>query len=70
MIDSPSPMDPDKIKVCATELAAQVDADVFFYSGDIERPFDTQLIGICDKLNRRKHALLLLCTNGGNPDAA
>lgn len=63
-------MDPEKIKVAATALADATDSDVFLYNGEIERPFDNQLINICEKLNRRKNAYLFLCSHGGNPDAA
>lgn len=55
----------------ANALADATDSDVLIYSGDIERPYDDKLL---DQLfactGRRKNCLLILCTFGGNPDAA
>jgi ClpP class serine protease len=59
-----------EIAEVATKLADATDSDVLLYSGDIERPYDDKLLDLCMERRRRKNVLLLLCTSGGNPDAA
>lgn len=59
-----------KIATAATKLADATDSDVLLYSGDIERPYDESLLDQCMERKRRTNVLLLLCTRGGNPDAA
>ena len=60
----------DPILAAATRLAEATDTDVILYSGDIERPWDNKLLDMLASMNRRRNVLLLLCTRGGNPDAA
>ena len=60
----------DRIQIAATEFADQTDTDVLVYSGVIERGYDDKLLDLLAKMKRREHVLLLLCSNGGNPDAA
>jgi hypothetical protein len=61
----------ETIRASANVLADATDSDVLVYSGDIERPFDDELL---DELLacpvRRKNVILILGTYGGNPDAA
>lgn len=54
----------------ATEFANSADADVFVYTGDIQRPHDTKLIDLCSKATKRKNIAFFLCTRGGDPNAA
>jgi len=58
-------MRPDEI------LAQEKLADIFVYSGTLNRGGATQLIKICDGIQeRRPNVALILCTYGGDPDAA
>jgi hypothetical protein len=59
-----------QIEIVATKLADATDSDILLYSGDIERPYDDKLIDLCMEKERRKNVLLILCSRGGNPDAA
>jgi hypothetical protein len=60
----------DDIGIAATKVADATDSDILLYSGDIERPFDDKILDLCMERKRRKNVLLLLCSRGGNPDAA
>jgi hypothetical protein len=60
----------EAIVEASTLLANRTDCDILFYSGDIERPFDEAILDMCLTSRRRKNVLLILCTRGGNPDAA
>jgi membrane-bound ClpP family serine protease len=51
-------------------VSDQNDADVIFYNGPIGRPFDQLLIDACISRARRENVVLMLITEGGNPDAA
>lgn len=62
-------MDLEKISKLSNTLATQSDSDVFLYTGSIGSLVDNQLLNKCSKSNRRKNAILILCTNGGDPDA-
>lgn len=62
-------MDLEKISKLSNTLAAQTDSDVFLYTGSIGSPIDNELLNKCSKTNRRKNAILILCTYGGDPDA-
>ena len=59
-----------KIRELANKLANDTDSDIFFYNGDIERPYDDQLLDLCQGSVLRKNVILFLCTRGGDPDAA
>lgn len=63
-------MDLEKWREHANILAKQQDADVLFYNGDIESPFDDKVIDLCLAQARRSNLILFLCTNGGDADAA
>ena len=55
----------------ANEIAAATDADVFFYSGPVARGLDYVLIDACSRRQfRRNNLLMILVTEGGDPDAA
>ena len=61
----------DPLKAAANALADASDSDVYVYLGDIERPYDDKLLDeILAIPIRRKNAILILGTFGGNPDAA
>lgn len=51
-------------------LAAEMDADIVTYFGDIKREEDVYLIKKCGQRRLRKNLLLLLTTYGGDPNAA
>ncbi len=51
--------------ICDTQSA-----DVLLYNGDLTRGADRKLIDLCARRERRKNVLLLLITDGGDPDAA
>lgn len=54
----------------AGEVADTTDTDVLVYSGSIERGHDDKLLDLLMGMRHRRNVLLLLCSNGGNPDAA
>lgn len=54
----------------ATKFAEAADTDVLLYAGAIERGYDYKLLDLLAEMQRRKNVLLLLCSGGGNPDAA
>jgi hypothetical protein len=56
----------DKAKV----EAAKIDADVFLYNGSISSGNDLKFIEVVFESKSRDKALLVLTTNGGDPDAA
>ncbi len=60
----------NSISKAATKFADDSDTDVLLYTGNIERGYDDKLIDILLGMKRRHNVLLLLCSHGGNPDAA
>ena len=55
----------------ANEIAAETDVDVIFYSGPVSVGLDYALITECSRRQLRRDSLLLiLVTEGGDPDAA
>lgn len=63
----------DKLKQItdlADAIAAQTDSDVLFINSPLERDLDTQLITGLKKRLKRKNAIMVLVTEGGNPDVA
>lgn len=64
---------PPKLKPAediAEAIAEKGNCDIIAYNGPTERPFDEYLIQKCIHRNKRENVLLLLITEGGNPDAA
>lgn len=59
-------------RVCpaAQPLSDRYDADVIFYNGMLERPYDHKFIQQCRSRKRRKNVLLVLVTPGGSAHAA
>ena len=46
-------------------------ADVLIYSGEIETPQDDNVLSVClERQHRREDLFLMICTFGGDPDAA
>ncbi len=54
----------------ANRVAKNLEADVILYNGPIERPAGTQFIDACINRHRRKNALLILVTPGGEAGPA
>lgn len=54
----------------ARVVAGKIDADVFFYNGEIAGGRDLEFIELISENASRPNALLLLTTNGGDPDSA
>ena len=54
----------------ADVVAEQLGADVLLFNGPIYRDQDKWLIDACIKRRRRENVLLILVTQGGDPDAA
>jgi len=54
----------------ANDIASEYNCDVLFYNGPIFRPLDENLIAQCVKRSLRSRLLLLLITEGGDPDPA
>lgn len=61
--------EPDDFKL-VEEVESEYDADLLLYIGPIARPTDDFVIDEIAKKKRRKNALLILATLGGNPHAA
>ena len=59
-----------KLKEISENLANNKDADIFVYSGEIEKPFDERIIRECCNRKRRENVILILCTYGGSPSVA
>ena len=51
-------------------ISVLLDTDIILYNGIIARPFDVVFIKKCIKRQRRSNAVLILVTEGGDPDAA
>jgi hypothetical protein len=60
----------DPISRIATSFADSADTDFLLLTGNIERGYDDKLLDMLEGMSRRSNVLLLLCTHGGNPDAA
>lgn len=60
----------EKISAAATRLADATNSDILLYSGDINRPYDDKLLDLIAGMQRRDNVILLLCTRGGDADAA
>ncbi len=67
-----TPEDTQEISIIerADAVAEQLDADVLFYNGNLDRPVCLKLISAVSERNRRPNAILLLVTPGGSPDVA
>ncbi|HVG33926.1 MAG TPA: hypothetical protein VM911_12635 [Pyrinomonadaceae bacterium] len=52
------------------EVSDALDADLFLYSGNIERNLASIFLNEADRPTRRRNAALILCTTGGDADAA
>ncbi len=52
------------------ELSDDLDADLFVFSGPIERPQVSVFLDWCDRADGRTNVGLVLCTYGGDADAA
>lgn len=52
------------------ELSDLLDADIFLYSGPVERPVANLFLDVAAGANKRSNAVLILCTYGGDADAA
>jgi hypothetical protein len=60
----------DSIRRLAHDVAHAAKADVLFYSGGIDEPFDYMLIGKIRKHKKHTNVVLVLTTNGGSADSA
>jgi hypothetical protein len=60
----------EAVQSCARKLADQKTCDVFLYHGDIERSSDLAFINCVYSTKSRDGCILVLTTNGGDPDAA
>ena len=54
----------------AHRIAETLDTDVLIYNGTLERPQDTYLIDACGSRATRSKVLLVLVTEGGDPNCA
>lgn len=62
----------DELKELVNSLSESSDSDIILYNGVIQRPCDEEIIRetIARGEGRRKNAILVLVTPGGDPDAA
>ncbi len=60
----------EKARALATEIANASDTDLLIYNGAIGRPYDREVIKLCNTTKLRKKVILLLCTTGGDASAA
>src|SRR5689334_13741086 len=51
-------------------LSDQLRADLFIYSGPIERPYASKFLDIVETNKHSENVALIICTHGGDPDAA
>ena len=54
----------------ADKLSQEMDADIFFYRGEISRPVSLEVEKMIFRRRRKPNAVLILITPGGDPDAA
>lgn len=67
----PSPDALSAITKAANAVRDKLQADVLLYNGPIQRPVDAALLHKCrDRKDRAKNVVLILVTEGGDPDAA
>lgn len=59
-----------EIRAAANDLAEQFDADVLFFAGMLERGAELQVRDLILNEHYRTNVLLLMCTCGGDADAA
>lgn len=52
------------------ELSDSLNADLFVFSGPIERPQASMFIDVVERVRRRENVGLVICTYGGDADAA
>lgn len=54
----------------AAKVITEAQADVLLYSGPMDRPFDDAVIHRCKEHQQNEHLMLVLCTGGGDANAA
>lgn len=62
-------MNAEDLKKITTRFAESTDSDVLIYTGPVERPYDSELINLCNAYSRRTNLSLFLCTYGGDANA-
>lgn len=60
----------EKARKLATEIAAASNTDLLIYNGMIGRPYDREIIKLCNTTKLRKNVVLFLCTMGGDAGPA
>lgn len=60
----------DAAKQALTRIVTTSNADVMLFNAPIERHRDRKMIRMCHRETRRPNLILLLVTEGGDPDAA
>lgn len=60
----------EEAQTLATEIATTSDTDLLIYNGAIGRPYDRELIKLCNGTRLRKNVALFLCTTGGEAGPA
>ncbi|HTQ99175.1 MAG TPA: ATP-dependent Clp protease proteolytic subunit [Candidatus Acidoferrum sp.] len=58
------------ISKAANIVSQKLDADILFYNGDMERPYDQTVLDQCLARSRKKNIVLILVTGGGDAHAA
>ena len=64
-----SPAVPSAVQAAADKVAASLNADVFFLTGEITRVKAEALERLLKKRFKKENVLLVLVTQGGDPDA-
>lgn len=62
-------MNAEDLRKITTQFAEATDSDVLIYTGPVERPYDSELINLCNTFSRRTNLSLFLCTYGGDANA-
>lgn len=57
-------------EIAATKIANETNTDVFLYNSEIKRHNDWEVIDHCTERRRRKKVMVILVTEGGDPNAA
>jgi len=65
-----APKQRESVESLATKLANEFDTDVFLYNSPTTRQYDDEIVAACLERERRSKVLLILVSEGGDPDAA
>lgn len=62
--------EPDELREVVLKLSEESDCDVILYAGPLDKPYDDQVLDVCQLAEKKKNVLLLLATFGGDANTA